>query len=110
MSLLRYAKKRDAIEPAVIEALENRGYEVEQLDRPCDLIVRHPSWPGGLFQALEVKTPRGKKGALPAIDMRQMAQFNFCIRTGTPFVKSPMEAIAVLQEAGKPYRTVMEIA
>jgi hypothetical protein len=96
MSLNRYAKKRDAMERPIIDALEERGYDVRQLDRPCDLLTRRPSWPGGLFQALEVKTPQGKKGTA-RVRPEQEAQQNFCLTTGTPIVKTPVEALTVVQ-------------
>jgi hypothetical protein len=58
MSLNRYAKKRDANERDIIDALERHGYVVEQLD-VCDLLVTDamqaaPKW------LLEVKSKRGK--------------------------------------------------
>ena len=98
MSLNRYAKKRDSMERPIIDALEERGYDVRQLDRPCDLIARHPNWPGGLFQALEVKTPHGK-AQRARLRAEQAVQLNFCMSTGTPIVKTPVEAIAVMGAA-----------
>ena len=58
MSLNRYARKRDANERDIIDALEMHGYVVEQLD-VCDLLVtdamlERPKW------LLEVKSKRGK--------------------------------------------------
>lgn len=39
MSLNRYAKKRDANEPEIIEALEKAGATVHRIDVPCDLVI-----------------------------------------------------------------------
>lgn len=94
MSLARYAKKRDAAEPAIVDALEARNWLVEKLDRPCDLLV----WKDGRgFHTLEVKTGRGKN--LRVIrDKRQKAQTDFLILTGTPIVRTPEEALRAVGE------------
>jgi hypothetical protein len=94
MSLSRYAKKRDTAEPPIVDALENAGWLVEKLDRPCDLLV----WKASRgFHALEVKTGRGKN--LRVIrDKRQKAQTDFLILTRTPIVRTPDEALRALGE------------
>jgi hypothetical protein len=91
VSLNRYAVRRDKAEPAIIQALEQVGAEVWPLDQPVDLLVRfRQQW-----HLLEVKTPRGKKG-VARIDKRQEAQINFLESTGTPVVKTPIEALKAI--------------
>jgi len=53
------AQRRDANEPAIVEALELMGYRVERhyTPDPFDLLVRRPGSPVGL--CMEVKTPTG---------------------------------------------------
>lgn len=95
MSLARRAKKRDKSEPAIIQALEQANFEVWILDKPCDLAVRRDSWPPGIFQLLEVKTPYGKQQKARR-DNRQEEQIAFLERTGTPVVTTPMEALRAI--------------
>ncbi len=97
MSLNRYGKRRDIAEEAVIEALEKCGWHIWQLDRPCDLLLWHPKLGPGVFRMLEVKTGWGK---IPKArqDLRQAAQIAFIRTTGTPVVKSAMEALRALGE------------
>jgi len=92
LSLNRFAKRRDKSEPPIIAALEGAGFEVWPLDKPCDLAVRKNSWPPGIVQLLECKTPRSKKGTI-ARDKRQAAQLNFLATTQTPIVRTPLEAL-----------------
>lgn len=92
MSLARYAKRRDISEPAIIEALTQAGWHVWQLDRPCDLLCWKPVLGLGTFKTLEVKTGRGKK-LVVACDKRQIAQQTFIQTTGTPIVRTPLEAL-----------------
>jgi len=91
VSLQRYAKRRDTAESAIIQALEQAGFDVWQRDEP-DLFVRKSSWAPGIVQLLEVKTGRGKKLTV-ALDKRQQAQRNFLEVTGTPIVRTPCEAL-----------------
>lgn len=91
MSLNRYAVRRDKAEPAIIQALEQAGAEVWPLDQPVDLLVRFRCH----WHLLEVKTPRGKKGTA-RVDKRQEAQINFLQSTGTPIVKTPIEALRAI--------------
>jgi hypothetical protein len=86
--LNRYATRRDTAERDIIEALEAVHAEVWPLDYPVDLLVRFR----GAWYLLEVKTPRGKAGKT-RLDPRQQAQKNFIESTGTPIVKTPMEAL-----------------
>jgi len=52
MSLLRYAKKRDLVEPGIVQALRAVGAHVWHLDRPFDLLVGFR----GRFTVLECKS------------------------------------------------------
>lgn len=57
MTLNRYATKRDANEPEIIDALERAGAQVTQLDEPADLLVDyHQRW-----LLLEVKVSHAAK-------------------------------------------------
>lgn len=89
-----YAKKRDASEPAIVEALEAAGCMVWK-HLPADLLVRVPSDKPGVFRVLECKTPRGKT---PKLRLRkdQQEQAEFCAETGTPYVTSDVEALQAL--------------
>lgn len=65
MSLNRYAKKRDAVEKEVFDALRQCGFSVEPLDRPCDALVgfRRRCW------LIEVKS--GDKGYGKSLNANQ---------------------------------------
>lgn len=95
MSLARYAKKRDASEGPIIEALERANYHVWQLDRPCDLLIWREDMPPGIFRALECKTPSGKRG-LAHKRNDQPEQTAFVTTTGTPIVTTPIEALRAI--------------
>ena len=92
MRMTRYAAKRDISEAPIIEALEKAGYDVWQLDYPCDLACRKDYWPKGVVQFLECKTGRGK-ALRTHQDPRQATQAAFLERSGTPVVKTPEEAL-----------------
>ena len=92
MSINRYATKRDAVEPAIIQALETVGAEVWPLDYPVDLLVRfRRTW-----HLLEIKSRRLKKTGRVALDRRQTAQQNFIRSTNTPIVTTPLEALQAI--------------
>ena len=56
VSLNRYAKRRDANESEIVDALTAAGYDVLRIDTPCDLVV---GWQAhNIF--LEVKGPGGR--------------------------------------------------
>jgi len=87
MSLNRYATKRDAVEPDIIEAVTKAGWHCWQLDYPVDLLL----WKEGRgFVLMEVKTGKGK------IRKEQEAQRNFVDTTRTPVVRTPTEALEAL--------------
>lgn len=56
MSLNRYAKRRDANEPQIVNALRKAGFSVERIDTPVDLIVGRY----GYTHLVEVKMPKGR--------------------------------------------------
>lgn len=57
VSLNRYAAKRDANEPEIIQALERAGAGVTQLDEPVDLLVAYRDH----WKLLEVKVSEKSK-------------------------------------------------
>jgi len=87
MSLNRYATKRDAAEPQIIEAITTAGWHCWQLDYPVDLLL----WKEGRgFLLIEVKTGKSK------IRKEQVNQRNFVETTGTPLVRTPEEALKAI--------------
>lgn len=56
MSLNRWAARRDANEPAIVDALEACGFSVYRLGKPADLLLgKH-----GITRIVEVKTDDGE--------------------------------------------------
>lgn len=98
MSLNRYAKQRDITEAPIVQALEQAGFQVFKLDKPCDLLVRKPSDPPGRFQALEVKTVRKKSGVHKNRSRKTLRDLQeaFLAQTLTPVVVTPAEALAAV--------------
>ena len=95
MSLARIAKRRDKAEPAIIQALEQAGFEVTCIDKPCDLLVRKPSDPPGHFKGLEVKTSRKKNGQHVNLSHKPQrdAQERVLVQLQIPVVTTPVEAL-----------------
>jgi len=89
MSLARYAKKRDQVEDAIVEALILAGCRVWRIDRPFDLIVGL----GGRLSLLECKT-----GNAP-LTPQQAAELAGCQFEGLPVyvVRTPEEALAAVR-------------
>ena len=56
MSLLRYAKRRDAVEREVFDALRQCGFPVEPTDKPVD------AWVGFRGRCWPVEVKSGSKG------------------------------------------------
>ena len=86
----RYAARRDAAEPAIVDALVAVGANVIRLDQPVDLLVRFRN----TWHVLEVKTPKnhaGKRG-----DKRQQAQREFCFTNQVPYVRTPQQALRAI--------------
>lgn len=85
----------DSSQAEIIAALEKAGYEVfRQL--PVDLLVRKRS--NGSLALLECKTRTGKRVPKAKLDKRQVAQQEFCERTGTPYVTTAEEALQALRK------------
>lgn len=83
MSLARFAKKRDAAEPEIVQALERVGATVCKLDRPVDLLVNYRK----RWFLLEVKSPKAHK------DKRQLIQQQFITAMDVPVVRTADEAL-----------------
>lgn len=91
MSAPTYAKKQDANQNILIEAIEKAGGEVWIIGQPVDLLVRFR----GAWHLLEVKRKRRKDGAI-ATDKRQERQTAFIASTGCPVVTTPLEALMAI--------------
>lgn len=93
MSLNRYAARRDANEPAIVEALEKIGCSVFLMKEPCDLAcgVR------GLTLFLEVKNP--DKPRLDRQLTAAQAKFHAEWRGHIQTVETPQEAVEAVQRA-----------
>jgi hypothetical protein len=94
MSYKRKQVKRDAAEPAIVDALQAAGCLVYR-ELLVDLLIHRPEWGAGWFRCQEVKTPGEPKHARN----RCKGQDEFIAATGTPIVKTEYEA---LTEALKP--------
>lgn len=86
VSLARYAKRKDANQRPIIEALEAVGAEVWVLDRPCDLAV----WFRKTWHMLETKLPKGRYTKL------QKAEREAGKAEGIITVTTPLEAIEAI--------------
>ena len=89
MSLSRYAKKRDLVEPEIVEALKGFGAKVWKLDKPYDLLVGFH----GRFVVLECKS--GKARLTP----EQAEELDACKAGGLPVyvVRSVDEALRAVE-------------
>lgn len=87
MSLSRKAKRRDANEPAIIQALERVGAEVWVIDRPADLMV----WYRKRWTVIEVKMPHS--GRFTAL---QSQERNEGLAEGILVVRTPLEALEAI--------------
>ena len=100
MSFNRYAKRPDTVTKSIVEELRARGYVVEYVDKPTDLLVRHPTWPANWFRMLECKSRKKKSGEI-VLDKRQKEQQEFCSAHGVPYVTDAFEARLALGEKVK---------
>lgn len=62
MTLRAFANKRDAAEPAIVQALEQCGCLVRRMDKPVDLLVFHR--PSARVFLVEVKSGKRAKYTL----------------------------------------------
>jgi Holliday junction resolvase len=83
MSLARFAKRRDAAERDIVNALERVGCLVYRLDVPADLLV----WWRERWYLLEVKTRKRND---------QPAQDEFRALTNTPVVATVEQALQAI--------------
>lgn len=89
--------KRDAAEPAVVEALEKAGWEVHR-ELPVDLLCLKREGDRVKVKLMEVKTAKGKRKPKAVIDKRQVKQNAFVERWSVPKPTSPMEALLAAGE------------
>lgn len=85
MSIHRWATKRDAAEPAIIEALTKVGAQVEQMNLPCDLLVRFRE------RVYLLEVDRASKYA-----KRNVRQLAFIAAWCVPKVKTPEQALRAI--------------
>jgi hypothetical protein len=97
VSFNRYAKRADKTTRTIVEGLRARGYSVEHIGRPTDLLVGHARWGRNLFKLLECKSRKLKSGQV-VLDKRQDGQREFCERHGVPYVTDVFEALLALGE------------
>ena len=85
MTIWRRAAKRDADEPAIVEALRRAGAVVWHLSRPFDLLVGF----SGRLVGLEVKGSRGR------LTQEQEVDFAMIRSRGLPVyvVRTPEDAL-----------------
>ena len=90
MTLARFAKKRDATEPPIVEALEGVGAWVWRIDLPLDLLVAYR----GRLLLLEVKSNTRQRKDLA----RQTETIARCQRDGLPVyvVRTPEDALQAI--------------
>jgi hypothetical protein len=97
MSYLRHARRKDTTTDAIVVELRARGYVVQHIGRPVDLLITHPSWPINTWKLLECKTPSGKEQKLK-LRKDQEEQQKFCAEHGVPYAISPLEALHAMGE------------
>ena len=91
---MRFARKADATQSAIVAAIRAAGWECWYIGEPADLLCYHHG--KGIWRVLEAKTPNRKNGRYhPRKD--QAEQNDFCARTNTPRVTSPEAALEALQ-------------
>lgn len=95
MSFIRYAKRKDDSQDAIVDALRAAGWTVWIIGWPCDLLCYKR---GRGLRTLECKTGRGKSRRA-RIRNDQEAQNAFCELTETPRVTCPEEALLAVGEA-----------
>ena len=84
MTLNRYAKQRDANEPEIKRAFEVMFWELEAIDRPCDLIAICPRSGCHVVEFVEIKAPKtGRKTAgQVAFDQKIRGRLHYVRTTG----------------------------
>lgn len=97
MKYRRHDAKRDQAEPAIVEALEQAGWEVHR-ELPVDLLCLKREGDHVRVKLLEAKTPRGKKKPKAVLDKRQVKQNEFCERWEVEKPTNPLEALLAVGE------------
>jgi hypothetical protein len=111
MKYRRFDAKRDAAEPAIVEALEAAGWEVHR-ELPVDLVVLKRVSVEQLMRMLtrfedgtvlavglqEAKTAQGKRNPKARVRKDQLAQNEFCDRWEIPKPTTPIEALLAVGE------------
>ncbi len=97
MSWTHRKDKPDAVTKVIVDGLRERGYSVEYLGRPTDLVVGHTRWGRNIFKLLECKSRKLKNGQV-VLDKRQKDQQEFCAKHGVPYVTDVFEALLALGE------------
>lgn len=97
MSFNRYAKRADKTTQAIVAGLRARGFSVDYIDKPTDLLVGHTRWGRNVFKLLECKSRKLKNGEI-VLDKRQKDQQEFCSKHGVPYVTDVFEALLALGE------------
>lgn len=92
MSFLRYAKRNDTTQAAIVEAIRKAGWACYVIGFPVDLLCYRDD--RGV-RLLECKSPKNKRGE-PRLDKRQGQQRAFVELTRTPYVTTPEEALRAL--------------
>jgi hypothetical protein len=88
-----YARRKDASQAAIVEAIRKAGWLCFVLHEPCDLLC----WKAGKgWRTLECKTPQ--KNGKQRKRKDQPTQEEFLRLTGTRVVLDPFEALLALGE------------
>jgi Holliday junction resolvase len=88
-----YARRKDASQDAIVNALRKAGVKVWIIGRPCDLLTLYR----GKWLPLECKTAKGGKLRLRKDQAEQAA---FCEETGVPYVTNDVEALKAVGVLG----------
>ena len=94
MSFLRYAKRKDKSQDAIVAALRDAGWRVWIIGWPCDLLCYKQ---GRGLRTIECKTGQGKAGKA-RVRNDQAEQNVFCELTETPRVTCAEEALMAVGE------------
>lgn len=90
----KYAAKADTTQQPIIDAVRAAGWEVHLIRKPVDLLCIK----GGEVRLLECKTATGKRNPTAKWRKDQQQQNEFILRTGTPRVTTPEEALQALRK------------
>jgi len=94
VSLARFAKRRDANEPEIVQALQRCGCLVFSIDRPADLAI----WYRGKWTLAECKNLKGRGRRLTP---SQRADHALLPAGSIPIIESVDDALALVARMGK---------